>query len=85
MSCHSWFYYIQSNEIQENIDEIYCIIVFSLVKYKILYFHSTGVYIQLFWITSDFSINLLQCTSELQTPITFLFVDENIECGNAFS
>ena len=28
---------------------------------------------------------LLQCTSELQTPITFLFVNENIKCGYAFS
>ena len=30
----------------------------------------------LFWITSDFSIDLLHCTSELQTPITCLFVNE---------
>ena len=36
-------YYIQSHEIQENIDEVY--FIFSLVKYKTLYFHSTGVYI----------------------------------------
>ena len=34
-----------------------------------------------FWIASDFSIDLLQCTSELQTPITFLFVNENMKCG----
>ena len=39
----------------------------------------------LFWITSDFPIDLLQCTSELQTPITFLFVDKNMKCGYAFS
>ena len=38
-----------------------------------------------FWITSDFSIDLLQCTSELQTRITFLFVNENIKFGYAFS
>ena len=31
------------------------------------------------------SIDLLQCTSELQTHITFLFVNENIKCGYAFS
>ena len=39
----------------------------------------------LVWITSDFSIDLLQCTSELQTHITFLFVNENIKCVYAFS
>ena len=38
-----------------------------------------------FWITSDFSTDLLQCTSELQTPMTFLFVNENIKCGYSFS
>ena len=38
-----------------------------------------------FCITSDFSFDLLQCTSELQTPITFLFVNKNIKCGYAFS
>ena len=39
----------------------------------------------LFWITSDFSIDSLQRTSELQMPITFLFVGKNIKCGYAFS
>ena len=38
-----------------------------------------------FWITSDYSIDLLQCTLELQTPITFLFVNKNIKCEYAFS
>ena len=38
-----------------------------------------------FWITSDFSIHLMHFTPELQTPITFLFVNENIKCGYAFS
>ena len=33
-----------------------------------------------FWITSDFSIHLMLFTSELQTPIAFLFVNENIKC-----
>ena len=32
-----------------------------------------------------FSFDLLQCTSELQTPINFLFVSKNIKCGYAFS
>ena len=52
--------------------------IFSLV-------HSIGVKGNLFWITSDFSIDSLQRTSELQTPITFLFVGKNIKCGYAFS
>ena len=44
-----------------------------------LYFHCS-----IFWITSDFSIHLMHFTSELPTPITFLFVHENIKCGDAF-
>ena len=36
-----------------------------------------------FWITSDFSFHIMHFTSELQTPITFLFVNENIKCGCA--
>ena len=38
-----------------------------------------------FLITSDFSIHLMQLTSKVQTPITFLFVNKNIKCGYAFS
>ena len=38
-----------------------------------------------FWITSDFSIYLLHSTSEIQTPINFLFVNENIKCRYSFS
>ena len=45
-----------------------------------LYFHSSD-----FLITSDFSLHLTHFTSELQTPITFLFVNEIIMCGYAFS
>ena len=45
-----------------------------------LYFHCS-----VFWIASDFSIHLIHFTSELQMPITFLFVNENIKCGYAFS
>ena len=41
-----------------------------------LYFHCSD-----FWITSDFSIHLMQLTSKVQTPITFLFVNKNIKCG----
>ena len=52
----------------------------SLVIDISLYFHCS-----LLWITSDFSIHLMHFTSELQTPITFLFVNENIKSGYAFS
>ena len=38
-----------------------------------LYFHCS-----VFWITSDFSIHLMQLTLKVQTPITFLFVNK---CG----
>ena len=33
----------------------------------------------------SFSIDLLQCTSEIPTSITFLFVNQNIKCGYALS
>ena len=48
----------------------------SLVIDISLYFHCS-----IFWITSDFSIHLMQLTSKVQTPITFLFVNKNIKCG----
>ena len=72
---------------------IYIFIIYKVMKYrKILMkyiFTPPECTYNFFWITSDFSINfsidLLQCTSELQTPITFLFVNENIKCGYAFS
>ena len=48
----------------------------SLVIDISLYFHSS-----VFWITSDFSIHLMQLTLKVQTPITFLFVNKNIKCG----
>ena len=32
-------------------------------------------------ITSDFSIHLMHFTSELQTPVIFLFANKNIKCG----
>ena len=80
------FYYIQSSEIQEYIHEIYCVFyIFTSENIKFYIFTPPECKYNLFWITSAFSINLLQCTSELQTPITFLFVNENIKCGYAFS
>ena len=48
--------HIQSHEIQENIDEI--IYIFYIYTSENIKLH--------FWITSDFSIDLLQCTSEFQ-------------------
>ena len=49
-----------------------------------LYF-TVAFFFSFFLITSDFSIRLMLFTSELQTPITFLFVNENIKCGYSFS
>ena len=79
-------YYIQSSEIQENIVDIYCIFyIFTSENIKSYIFTPQECTYIFFWITSDFSIDLLQCTSELQTPITVLFVKENIKCGYSFS
>ena len=64
------FYYIQSNEIQENIDEIYCIFyIFTSENIKLYIFTLPKCTNNFFGLPPDFSINLLQCTSELQTPI----------------
>ena len=35
--------------------------------------------------TSAFSIEFLEPTSEFQTPVTFLLVDRNSKCGYSFS
>ena len=79
-------YYIQSSEIQENIVDISCIFyIFTSENIKSYIFTPPECTYNFFWITSDFSIDLLLCTSELQTPITFLFVNENIKCGYSFS
>ena len=43
------------------------------------------VTVAVFWIISDFPIHLMHFISKLQTPITFLLVNENIKCGYAFS
>ena len=60
---------------------IYFILSSEINAYQkqIIYFHC------IFWITSDISIHLMQFTSELQMPITFLFVNKNIKCVYAFS
>ena len=78
-------YYIQINEIQKNIDEITYIfqkVIFSLVK------NIKNVILLMknitFWLTFAFSISFC-LTSELQTLVTSLFVNKNIECGYAFS
>ena len=42
---------------------------------------SSDFHCRVFWIISDFSIYLMHTTSELQTSITFLFVNENIKYG----
>ena len=46
---------------------------------------SAYIFTVAFLITSDFSIHLMHFTSELQMPITFLFVNESIKCVYAFS
>ena len=38
-----------------------------------------------FWITSYFSIHLMQLTSKVQMPISCLFMNKNKECEYAFS
>ena len=35
--------------------------------------------------TSAFSIDFLEPTSEFQMPVTFLLVDKNTKCGYSFS
>ena len=59
--------------------------IFSLVKIKKNIYTPPECTYNFFGITSDFSIDLQQCTSKLQTPITFLFVNENTKCVYAFS
>ena len=56
-------------------------IIYKIVRHRKILMNIMYIFLD----TSDFSIDLLQCTSELQTPITFLFVNENIKCGYAFS
>ena len=38
-----------------------------------------------FSITTDFFIHIMQLTSKVQTPISFLFGNEKNMCGYAFS
>ena len=63
-------YFILSSEINAYQKQIKAMIDISL------YFHCS-----VFWITFDFSIHLMQLTSKVQAPITFLFVNKNIKCG----
>ena len=66
------FYFILSSEINAYQKHIKMISITSDIS---LYFHCS-----VFWITSDFSIHLMQLTSKVQTPITFLRVNKNIKC-----
>ena len=59
--------------------------VISITSEMIVIDISLHFYCSVFWIISDFSIHLMHFTSEFQTPITFLFVNESIKCGYAFS
>ena len=62
--------------------QVLYVLCFTWPRYQVSVYRTIG---PLVWITSDFFIDLLQCTSVLQTPITFLFVNENIKCGYAVS
>ena len=68
-------YFILSSEINAYQNQIKVISITSemIVIDISLYFHCI-----VFWITSDFSIHLMQFTSKVQTPITFLFGLKNI-------
>ena len=72
-------YFILSSEInaykKQNVISITSEMIYqSLVIDISLYF-----YCSFFWITSVFSIHIMHFTSELQMPMTFLFVNENIK------
>ena len=73
-------FFILSSEINAYQKQIKMISITSEVIDISLYFHCS-----VFWITSDFSNRLMLFTSELQTPITFLFVNENIKRVCSFS
>ena len=80
------FYFILTSEINAYQQQIKMISITSeMIFYQLLvidiclYFHCSFL-----GITSDFSIRLMLFNSILQTPITFLFVNENIKCGYSF-
>ena len=73
-------YFILSSEINAYQKQIKVISITSEMMIDIsLYFHCS-----VFWITSDFSIHLMQLTSKVQTPITFLFVNKTLSVGSHF-
>ena len=72
-----FYYFILSSEVNVYQKQIKVISISSEMICQ--YFHCS-----VFWITSDFSIHLMHFTSELQMPITFLFVNKTIKCGYAF-
>ena len=81
------FYFIPTSEINAYQKQIKMISITSeMIFYQLLvidiclYFNCSFL-----GITSDFSIHLMVFNSELQTPITFLFVNENIKCRYSFS
>ena len=73
---NSSIYFIHGSEINTYQKQIKVISFTS----EMLYFHCSVL--DYLWL---FSIHLMHFTSELQTPITFLFVNKNIKCGYAFS
>ena len=71
-TCDNYTYFILNSEINAYQQQIKVMSITSEMIY---------LYCSIFWITSDFSIHLMQHTSKVQTPITFLFVNKNIKCG----
>ena len=70
-----FIYFILSSEINAYQKQKSDIMIDLVIDIS-LYFHCS-----VFWITFDFSIHLMQLTSKVHTPITFLFVNKNIKCG----
>ena len=72
------FYFVLSSEINAYQKQIKVISITSEMIWLVidisLYFHCS-----VFWITSDFSIHLMQLTLKVQTPMNFLFVNKNIK------
>ena len=74
-----FFYFIVTSEMNAYQKQIKMISITSEMKSAYIFT------VAFFGITYDFSISLMLFNSELQTPITFLSVNENIKCGYSFA
>ena len=73
------FYFILTNEIAAYSKEIKKVVSQSETMSLVI---NTCI---IYWITSDLFNRLMQLTSKIQTPVTFLFVNKNIKFALAFS